>query len=168
MSNIPLRVERCFDKYRNRGIEIWDKLDEEHICRIDSGCPQMICSLFNRDILHVRFPDFMETPAVEHRKNEADVAIWRLATAAACNAATVDDLGFVLCDDKYAGKKLTSLKENKQHELTVEDSPQTINAQPTPLRANALRTSEPSTRHRGLSLFFLVLCPLSFSPRYSM
>ncbi|KAJ2911390.1 hypothetical protein MD484_g9024, partial [Candolleomyces efflorescens] len=102
MNDIPIRVELCFDKYRQRGIEIWDKLDEEHICRIDSGCPQTIRSLFDRDVVHIRFPDFMHTPAVEHRKCEADIAIWRLATGAACNSATVDELGFVVCEDAHS------------------------------------------------------------------
>ncbi|KAJ2918796.1 hypothetical protein MD484_g1633, partial [Candolleomyces efflorescens] len=98
MDRLPSRIVKCFEKYRQRGIEITGKLEEDHICKVDACCAQTVRSLFDRDVIHVRFPDFMDVASATHRKNEADIAIWRLATAAACNAVTVDDVGFVMCD----------------------------------------------------------------------
>ncbi|RXW19810.1 hypothetical protein EST38_g6058 [Candolleomyces aberdarensis] len=99
--NPPARVQQCIVKYERRGFEIWDRFEEEHTCKIDGCCPQTIRSLFDRDVVHFRFPDSAEVPHGELRKSEAEVAVWRLATGAMCKATTNDDAGFVICDSEY-------------------------------------------------------------------
>ncbi|KAJ2920786.1 hypothetical protein H1R20_g16308, partial [Candolleomyces eurysporus] len=44
MESIPDCVKACFAKYQERGFEIWEHFKEEHICKIDSCCPQTIRS----------------------------------------------------------------------------------------------------------------------------
>ncbi|RXW19086.1 hypothetical protein EST38_g6764 [Candolleomyces aberdarensis] len=101
----PARVQRCLAKYERRGFDISDRFWEEHTCRIDGCCSQTIRSLFDRDVVHVRFPDMAEIPHDELRKREANIAVWRLASGAACKAATNDTAGFAVCDSDYSGKQ---------------------------------------------------------------
>ncbi|KAJ2911883.1 hypothetical protein MD484_g8534, partial [Candolleomyces efflorescens] len=104
--DVPRRVQACYDKYRDRGFDIWQHLEEDHICKIDGCCPQTVRSLFDKDVVHIRFPDFVETAEEELRKNEARIAMWRLATGAACKGPTHDTAGFAICDWAYsAGRK---------------------------------------------------------------
>ncbi|KAJ2921957.1 hypothetical protein H1R20_g15139, partial [Candolleomyces eurysporus] len=103
--DVPRRVAQCYDKYRKRGFEIWEHFEEEHTCKIDGCCPQTIRSLFDKDVVHVRFPCMVDTPAAELRKKEAKLALWRLATAAECKAPTVDEVGFAICDDRFSELK---------------------------------------------------------------
>ncbi|KAJ2912589.1 hypothetical protein MD484_g7830, partial [Candolleomyces efflorescens] len=97
----PKRVQTCYAKYKDRGFQIWGHLEEEHTCKLDACCPQTIRSLFDKDVLHIRFPDHLETSPTELRRNEAKIAIWRLSTGAACNAMTEDTAGFAICDSEY-------------------------------------------------------------------
>ncbi|KAJ2934235.1 hypothetical protein H1R20_g2859, partial [Candolleomyces eurysporus] len=96
--DMPTRVVACMNKYEARGFEIWGSFEEEHSCKIDGCCPQTIRTLFDRDVVHVRFPDYIDVSQVELRKNEAKIAVWRLATGVACKAPTNDNVGFVVCD----------------------------------------------------------------------
>ncbi|KAJ2911864.1 hypothetical protein MD484_g8551, partial [Candolleomyces efflorescens] len=96
-----IRAIRCVVKYRGRGIDISNQLEDEHTCKIDGCCAQTIRSLFDRDVIHVRFPDSADVPHTQLRKSEADIAVWRLATGALCKAPTNDEAGFALCDNRY-------------------------------------------------------------------
>ncbi|KAJ2924670.1 hypothetical protein H1R20_g12430, partial [Candolleomyces eurysporus] len=98
LEKIPNRVKECYTKYKTWGFEVWAYFEEEHTCKIDGCCPQTIRSLFDNDVVHIRFPDFVEVPRTELRKNEAKLAIWRLSTAIACNALTDDEADFVICE----------------------------------------------------------------------
>ncbi|KAJ2924230.1 hypothetical protein H1R20_g12864, partial [Candolleomyces eurysporus] len=99
--NPPARVQECIVKYERRGFEMWDRFEEEHTCKIDGCCPQTIRSLFDRDVVHFRFPELSDIPHAVLRKSEAEIAVWRLATGMMCKATTNDDAGFVICDANY-------------------------------------------------------------------
>ncbi|KAJ2915559.1 hypothetical protein MD484_g4829, partial [Candolleomyces efflorescens] len=97
-ANRSARVERCIKKYQDRGFEMWDHFEEGHTCKIDGSCPQTIRSLFDRDVIHIRFPDYLDAAPEDLRKGEAELAVWRLANGEACNGETNEEVGFVLCD----------------------------------------------------------------------
>jgi hypothetical protein len=104
LTKIPNCVKVCFSKYRTRGFNIGTHLEEEHTCKIDASCPQTIQTLFNDNIVHVRFPDFVEVLGTELRSREAKLAVWRLASGTACNEETNDKTGFIICDSVYTGE----------------------------------------------------------------
>lgn len=98
---ITPQVKQCFDKYINRGFNIWQYNRQKHECAASGGCAQTTRCLFDDHIEHFVFPSQTHGSKTTLRLNEAKIAKWRAPSGPCCLTINDDRHGFVICDEFY-------------------------------------------------------------------